>query len=144
MKRIFPIFIMFLCFGLCLNCASVKVTEQNIHRQWMLVSYKDFSKEELTNSKAEINLTKISDANKIIGTAFMGCNRMFFNVEIKSKKRIEISGLGSTLMACEKMELESQFSRDFEKIQNFVIEGHFLTLYDEKGNKMRFIAADWD
>ena len=144
MKRIFPIFIMFLCFGLCLNCPSVKVTEQNIHRQWMLISYKDFSKEELTNSKAEINLTKISDANKITGTAFMGCNRMFFNAEIKSKKRIEISGLGSTLMACEKMELESQFSRDFEKMQNFVIEGHFLTLYDEKGNKMKFIAADWD
>ncbi|VFB04377.1 META domain [Chryseobacterium taihuense] len=134
----------YLCFCLCIGCASVNGTEQHIHRQWMLVSYKDFPKEDLMNSKAEINLTKISDAGKIAGTAFMGCNRMFFNAEIKSKKRIEISGLGSTLMACEKMELESQFSKDFEKMKNFVIEGHFLTLYDEKGNKIKFVAADWD
>lgn len=127
-----------------MSCGSLNSGNQHIHRQWMLISYKNFSKEDLIKNKAEINLTKISEPDKIAGTAFVGCNRMFFNVEVKSKKRIEISGLGSTLMACEKMEIESQFSKDFEQMENFVIEGHFLTLYDKKGNKMKFVAADWD
>ncbi|MBD8082888.1 META domain-containing protein [Chryseobacterium sp. GCR10] len=110
----------------------------------MLVSFKNFTKEELVKSKAEINLTSEIKDKKIQGGAFMGCNRMFFTAEIKSKDKIEISGVGSTLMACENMKLEDEFSKEFKKVKNYKVEGHFLTLSDEEGNQMKFIAADWD
>jgi heat shock protein HslJ len=29
-------------------------------------------------------------------------------------------------------------------MSRYKIEGHFLTLSDEKGNTMKFVAADWD
>ncbi|MCX8522547.1 META domain-containing protein [Chryseobacterium formosus] len=117
---------------------------QHIQRQWMLVSFDQFSKDQLVKNKAEINLTAEKKDGKIRGTAFMGCNRMFFNSEFKSKNRVEISGVGSTLMACQEMDLETKFAQSFEKMTRYQIEGHFLTLSDEKGNQMKFIAADWD
>lgn len=144
MKKTISIFIGFLCLGLMINCQSAKMDNAQIQRQWMLVSFKNFTKEELVKSKAEINLTAENKDKKIQGGAFMGCNRMFFTAEMTSKNKIEISGLGSTLMACENMKLEDEFSKEFKKVKNYQIEGHFLTLTDEDGNQMKFVAADWD
>ena len=100
--------------------------------------------EDNMKNKAEINLTAEMKDGKIRGTAFMGCNRMFFNSEFKSKNKVKISGVGSTLMACQEMELENKFVKAFETMTHYKIEGHFLTLYNEKGNEMKFLAADWD
>lgn len=144
MKKTISIFIGFLCLGLILNCSSAKINNAQIQRQWMLVSFKNFTKEELVNSKAEINLTSEIKDKKIQGGAFMGCNRMFFTAEIKSKDKIEISGVGSTLMACENMKLEDEFSNELKKVKYYLVEGHFLTLTDDQGNQMKFVAADWD
>lgn len=144
MKKITSIFIGFLCLGMLLNCSSAKIKNEKIQRQWMLVSFKDFTKEELVERKAEINLTSEFRDKKIQGSAFMGCNRMFFTAEIKSENKIEISGLGSTLMACENMKLEDDFSKEFKKVTKYQVEGHFLTMTDAQGNKMKFVADDWD
>lgn len=144
MKKTISIFICFLCLGLMINCQSAKMDNAQIQRQWMLVSFKNYTKEELVKSKAEINLFSEIKDKKIQGGAFMGCNRMFFTAEIKSKDKIEISGVGSTLMACENMKLEDEFSKEFKKVKNYQIEGHFLILSDEESNQMKFVAADWD
>jgi heat shock protein HslJ len=36
------------------------------------------------------------------------------------------------------------FQKKFETMTKYSIEGHFLTLSDDKGNSMKFVAADWD
>lgn len=144
MKNILSLLFAFFILNLVLNCSAAKLDNQHYQRQWMLISLDGFTKEELVKNKAEINLTAPSKDRKIRGTAMMGCNNMFFTLEFKSKNRVEISGLGSTLMACQDMNLETEFSKAFEKMTRYVINGHFLTLYDEKGAQMKFIAADWD
>jgi len=144
MNKFLTILIGAICLLLISNCSSVKMKDEHIQRQWMMVSFDSFTKEQLMKNKAEINLTAEIKDKKIRGTAFMGCNRMFFNSEFKFKNKVKISGVGSTLMACQDMELETKFVKAFEAMTNYQIEGHFLTLFDDKGNKMKFIAADWD
>lgn len=145
MKRFFLLIIGVFSLVSMINCASVRPLEtRQIQRQWMLISMGNFSKEELAKNKAEINLTATLKEGKIQGTAFMGCNRMFFSTEIKTGNKINISGLGSTLMACENMAVETQFSKSFEQMSRYEIDGHFLTLSDDSGNSMKFVAADWD
>ncbi|MDY0929744.1 META domain-containing protein [Chryseobacterium sp. CFBP8996] len=144
MKNILSFLFAFFILNLVINCSVVKSNNQHYQREWMMVSFDGFTKEQLVKNKAEINLTEPAKDGKIKGTAMMGCNRMFFTLEFKSKNRVKISGLGSTLMACQEMNLETEFSKVFEKMTRYEINGHFLTLYDENGTQMKFIAADWD
>jgi len=144
MNKFLSIFIGVICLLMVSNCSSANLKDHHIQRQWMMVSFDMFTKEQLMKNKAEINLTAEMKDGKIRGTAFMGCNRMFFNSQFKSKNKVKISGVGSTLMACQEMELENKFVKAFETMTHYKIEGHFLTLYDEKGNEMKFLAADWD
>jgi heat shock protein HslJ len=48
------------------------------------------------------------------------------------------------MMACPGIELEDEFSRSFKEMSHYQIEGHFLTLTDNQGHNMKFIASDWD
>lgn len=144
MKKIMISFFAVLFLALMVNCSSTRLKNPFIQREWMLVSFNDFTKDQLIKNKAGINLTTKKEGNKIRGGAFMGCNRMFFTAEFKNNGKVEISGLGSTMMACQNMDLETAFSKKIEKITKYSLEGHFLTLYDDSGNKMKFVAADWD
>lgn len=144
MKKIIVALFTVLFLGMMLNCSSTQVKNPHIQRQWMLVSLEGFSKDDLIKNKTEINLTAKSENGKIRGSAYMGCNRMFFTSEFKNNGKVKISGLGSTMMACQNMNLETSFQKKFEKMNNYSVEGHFLTLSDDSGNAMKFIAADWD
>ena len=73
----------------------------------------------------------------------MGCNNMFFTSEF-NKGKVKISDIGSTRKACPDMKLEGEFSRSFKNMTQYSVEGHFLTLSDDHGNQMKFVAADWD
>lgn len=144
MKKIIVALFTVLFLGMMINCSSTQVKNPHIQREWMLVSLEGFSKDDLIKSKAEINLTAKSENGKIRGSAYMGCNRMFFTSEFKNNAKVKISGLGSTMMACQNMNLETSFQKKFEKMTTYSVEGHFLTLSDNSGNAMKFIAADWD
>ncbi|VXC38177.1 MULTISPECIES: META domain-containing protein [Chryseobacterium] len=144
MKNILSFLFAFFILNLVVNCSAVKSNNQHYQREWMMVSFDGFTKEQLVKNKAEINLTEPVKDGQIRGTAMMGCNRMFFTLEFKSKNKVIISGLGSTLMACQEMEIEDKVTKVFEKMTRYEIDGHFLTLYDDKGAQMKFIAADWD
>ncbi len=116
---------------------------ENINRKWMLVEYKDFAKAELTKLEANMDLTKNSDAPNRY-TAKMGCNGMFFTAEFNQRKT-KFSGVGSTMMYCDgRMKLEELFGKELPTMNQYKIEGHFLTLTNENGSKMKFVAADWD
>lgn len=116
---------------------------QNLHKKWMLVEYKDFTKEELVKLEANIDLTKNSEMPNRY-TAKMGCNGMFFTAEF-NKGKAKLSGVGSTMMYCDgRMKLEELFGKDLPTITQYKIEAHFLTLSNEKDDRMKFVAADWD
>jgi heat shock protein HslJ len=144
MKKILLSFFTALLLGTMMSCSSVPEKNPNIQRQWMLVSFGNFSKNELIKNKAEINLTGAMEKGKIKGGAHMGCNRMFFTSEFKKDGKMKISGVGSTLRACQNMDLETAFAQKFDQMIHYSIEGHFLTLSDDSGNSMKFVAADWD
>nr|WP_314493310.1 META domain-containing protein [uncultured Chryseobacterium sp.] len=111
----------------------------------MLVEFDDFTRQQLIENKAEINLTgEKTGNNKIKGNASMGCNKILYVTEFKKNGRLKISGLGSTEMACKNSSLEDDFLRKFDKMNRYTIVGHQLILSDKGGNKMKFIAADWD
>lgn len=144
MKKIMFIILTVLCLGFTLHCSSVPVKNPQIQREWMLISFEGYDKQDLIKNNAKINLTSAIENGKIKGGAFMGCNNIFFSSEFKKNGNVKISGIGSTMKACQHMKLEDDFSRDFKNMTHYTIEGHFLTLTDDNGNSMKFIAADWD
>lgn len=151
MKKILFSVLPVLFLGILLNCSSVtkENTQMNtrnyqIRREWMLVSFGRFTKADLVNYKAKIDLTGKLEKGRIRATAFMGCNNISFYSEFKNNGNVNIKGLLSTMKACQNMELESEFQKKFETMTKYKVEGHFLTLSDGKGNIMKFVAADWD
>lgn len=107
-----------------------------------MVAYKDYSKAFLTESKAQIDLSPVKSTRY---GAFMGCNRMFLSADFFKNGTVKFSDPGSTMMYCEgRMDLESDFAKDLPTMTKYKIEGHNLTLSNEKGIEMKFIAADWD
>ncbi len=144
MKRIGLTAAGFLALLFVLNCSSAALVNPVLKREWMLVSFKNYPKEDLIRHQAKIDLTAAVEDGKIKGGAFMGCNKIFFTAAFKKNGTAKFSDIGSTLMACQKMRLEDDFSKNFEKMQHYRLEGHFLILNDNQGNSMRFIASDWD
>lgn len=144
MKKILLSVFAVLLLGLIFNCSTVQVKDPHIQREWMLVSFGNFTKNELVENKAGINLTANKENGKIRGSAFMGCSNMFFSSEFKNNGKVKISGVGSTMKACQNMDLETKFSKSFQSMTKYSVEGHFLTLSNDHGNSMKFVAADWD
>lgn len=144
MKKILLSVFTVLFLSLIFNCSTVQVKNPHIQREWMLISFDNFTKNELIKNKAGINLTAPKENGKIRGSAFMGCNNMFFSSEFKSNGKVKISGVGSTMKACQNIDLETKFSKSFQNMTKYSVEGHFLTLSDDHGNTMKFVAADWD
>lgn len=125
------------------NCVPQPKVSENINREWMLVEFREFQKEFLVKNKARLDLTQQKQAGRF--AANMGCNSMFGHVKFGSGGNIKFADVGSTMMYCEKnMDLESAFGKALPAMTRYEIQGHYLTLSDDKGNKMKFVAADWD
>ncbi|MEN5309206.1 META domain-containing protein [Chryseobacterium cucumeris] len=142
-KILLPLFAVLL-LGLVLNCSSVPTKDPFLQRQWMLISFDGFSKDQLIANKAEMNLTANRVKGKIQASVYMGCNRMSFASEFKKEGKVKFSKGISTMKACQDMNLENSFQKKIETMTHYSIEGHFLTLTDDHGNTIKFVAADWD
>lgn len=113
----------------------------SLKRKWMLVEFQGFTKEELIQKKAYLDLTYLEKG----GGAKMGCNSIFFSVKLKNNHRINFSGVGSTMMYCDgNMKLEENFGKLLPTITKYQVKGHFLTLKNKNGQTMKFVAEDWD
>ena len=113
----------------------------SLKRKWMLVEFQGFTKEELIQKKAYLDLTHLDKG----GGAKMGCNSIFFSVKLKNNHRINFSGVGSTMMYCDgSMKLEENFGKLLPTITKYQVKGHFLTLKNKNGQTMKFVAEDWD
>lgn len=144
MKRIGPAFSSVFCLLLLLNCSSAAISGFPIKREWMLVSFKEYTKENLIRHQARINLTDPAQDGKIKGTAFFGCNKISFTATFKKNGTVQFSGISQIRTVCPEMKLENDFSTTFKKMQHYRLEGHFLMLNDNQGNSMKLIASDWD
>ena len=113
----------------------------SLKKKWMLVEFQGFTKEELIQEKAYLDLTHLEKG----GGAKMGCNSIFFSVKLKNNHRIHFSGVGSTMMYCDgNMKLEENFGKLLPTITKYQVKGHFLTLKNKNGQTMKFVAEDWD
>lgn len=113
----------------------------SLKRKWMLVEFQGFTKEELIQKKAYLDLTHLDKG----GGAKMGCNSIFFSVKLKNNHRINFSGVGSTMMYCDgNVKLEENFGKLLPTITKYQVKGHFLTLKNKNGQTMKFVAEDWD
>ena len=113
----------------------------SLKRKWMLVEFQGFTKEELIQKKAYLDLTHLDKG----GVAKMGCNSIFFSVKLKNNHRINFSGVGSTMMYCDgNVKLEENFGKLLPTITKYQVKGHFLTLKNKNGQTMKFVAEDWD
>ncbi|WP_312286873.1 META domain-containing protein [Chryseobacterium gleum] len=142
-KILLPLFVV-LILGVVLNCSAIPDKNPSLQRQWMLISLDGFSKNQLIAHKAEMNLTAAIVDGKIQGNAYMGCNQMSFISEFKKRGKVKISKGVSTMKACQDMDLETSFQKKIETMTRYSVEGHFLTLSDDHGHTMKFVAADWD
>ena len=132
--------ILILISMLTFSCNSKKnLSSDAIKRVWMLTEFKTFSKEYFIKQQAFLDLT-----NEKIAASKMGCNNLSFPYVIKNNSQISFSDGIATEMFCQDMQLESQFSKAI--VQNFTysIEAHKLTLSFKNGEKIVFIAQDWD
>lgn len=145
-----PVLSLFSCLSfaaLLLCCAPLQAQEntpENIHRKWMLIEYQNFTKEELTQLGAFMDL-RAGKVSKNAYSAKMGCNTLRFSGIFKKNGSVHFSGIASTRMYCEgRMKLEELFGKELGQMTSYHIAGHFLTLSDGKGNIMKWVAEDWD
>lgn len=143
MKKIITGFLAIFALLFLANCTSQMPAPANLNKEWMLVEFQDFSKDLMVSSKANMNLTNINQAGKF--TANMGCNSMFGTATFNANGTVTFSDVGSTMMYCDKaMDLEAAFGKALPTMTNFKIDGHYLTLSNNTGKMMKFVAADWD
>lgn len=133
------IFIISLLMMLISCNTNKKLDVRNIQRNWMLIEFKEFTKEYLVEKKAYLNLSNDKNAS-----AKMGCNNLGFSYEILNKNQIEFKEGFATRMACQDMKLEYEFLSQLPLIKNYEIEGQKLILIGNDGLKMVFVAQDWD
>lgn len=143
MKKIISGFIAVFALLLLANCATQTKVPENIKRDWMLVEFQDFTKDSMMSNKAHLDLSNEKEPARF--AANMGCNNMFGSATFNTNGTAKFSAIGSTMMMCDKaMDLESAFSKELPSMTNYKVEGHYLTLTNASGKKMRFVAADWD
>lgn len=123
----------------CKSRLMTTVNDNNLNRQWMMIEFQNYKKEELISKKASLDLSSQQFS------AHMGCNVIRFQIEAKDNSKINFSKINKTKIFCQDgQELENRFVNILPKIENYTIEGHFLTLTNSKGDKMKFVASDWD
>lgn len=126
------------------SCTSYSSSTSGLKREWMLVSLPNFSKKELIKANAKIVFEEDKKGNLNHGIATFGCSSTQFSFKIKNKGIIKVHPNTLNIKPCEETKLQNQFNLNLKNINRYKIDGHFLYLYDQKGNEIKAIAADWD
>lgn len=144
MKIIFSFILGVFCLCFPLSCVSNSASNSLLYRDWMMVSFSSIPKDEFIRSKVSIHLNKDEKTEKNRGKVFTGSNTIVFNFKIKDSKRIKIQNIKSQDFNSEQTHLHILCFEFLKKVKTYQKEGHFLILYDEKGNAMKLVASDWD
>lgn len=126
------------------SCKTATSMDKNLQKKWYIVELKGYTKENLVKNKANIEFLKETENKFTEIRAFAGCNQMMFSGEVLKENKLKINGGAATLMACKDMQMEADLAKQLVKMSKYTIEGHYLTLSDEKGNTIKLLAEDWD
>lgn len=93
----------------------------------------------LANEKQKPFFLKLGAADNRF-SAFMGCNNISGAYEIKDKNTIQFSKAMSTMMACDNMQIESEFNLLLPQITNYTLNGNKLVFYAKDKLVLNFVA----
>ena len=144
MQKIIAVLLFFAGILFVQNCSTKTLVSGEINRQWMLIEFQDFPRDLMVKNRANMDMSPTKTNPNQYG-ATMGCNKMFLTATFYSKGTVKFSDIGSTMMYCEgNMDLETAFAKSLPTMTKYQIDGHHLTLTNDKDEKMKFVAADWD
>ena len=145
MKFLSSILYFIFLLSISLSCTAKKElpSKSILQKQWMLIEFQQFSKNEFINKKAQLDWQKPTENHKYF--AKIGCMNLEFKLKLKDTSSLTISKITKLPNNCEPKDLlESTFLSSLPTMKHYIIEGHFLTLSNNKGEKMKFVASDWD
>ncbi|MGV4414712.1 hypothetical protein [Chryseobacterium sp. T1] len=79
-SKISPLFLLIIMA--CSTKPTITVSNTELKRQWMMIEFRDYKKEELIKKKASLDLTNSQYS------ANMGCNSIGFDVDIKDTSNV--------------------------------------------------------
>ena len=103
-----------------------KIDDALIGHRWKLVELMGKPVDDTTSRNKEIFLQLDPKDNRVFG--FAGCNHFFGEFAIMHRNRIVFSKIGSTLMACPEMEIESEFLKILRMTDSYSIRDGVLRL----------------
>lgn len=125
-------FIWMICLGLIgfSACKTAQTTKNKsltlTDKYWRLTTLNDLAISKDPAATREMHMILKQEGLKINGNA--GCNSFFGTFELKANNGISFGKLGSTMMACKDMQLESQFLEALTKANIYSINGNQLSL----------------
>lgn len=125
-------FIWMICLGLIgfSACKTAQITKNKsltlTDKYWRLTTLNDLAISKDPTATREMHMILKQEGLKINGNA--GCNSFFGTFELKANNGISFGKLGSTMMACKDMQLESQFLEALTKANIYSINGNQLSL----------------
>jgi heat shock protein HslJ len=123
-----------------ISCKTNKnVTNENIHRNWLLVQFEDFPKEKLMDKNCYLDLRDKENA-----AAKMGCNSLGFSYYLNNGNAISFKQGSATRMFCDDNTIETKFLEVITTSSSYKIEGQKLYLTTKSDKELIFIAEDWD
>jgi heat shock protein HslJ len=138
MNRAFTLLVTFIYIIAC-NTVKNDDKHQDLKRVWMLTEFGQFDKIELIKKETYLDLTQPQNA-----ASKMGCNQLSFPYTIKNDKEIGFADGFATKMYCQDMQLENQFTKKITEVNQYAVEGQKLILTTKNGEKIVFVAQDWD
>lgn len=119
---------------------SEKETLPIIEKYWKLIEINGIPVNLPVNQTREPHMILKEIDKRVVGNS--GCNSFFGNYEIQGENRISFSKIGATKMACENMEVEGQFFKVLEMVDNYTTKTDTLSLNKAKMAPLaRFVAV---
>ena len=101
---------------------DVQITD----RRWQLVEMMGKPVTKSENQREDIFIMFNSEENRVNG--FAGCNNFMGSFEIQEGKRIRLTQMASTMMACENLDTELSFMGTLEQVDNYTVFDGILSL----------------
>lgn len=139
LKLIIFLLIIIFCYS-CKNNHSFLEQNSQLKRKWMLVEFLPFTKLQLTETSAYLDLSQ--DEEKL--EYKMGCNTVKVDLKAGKNQHVKITDKSSTGNFCKNMELEFTFQEFTSDEITYSVQNHFLTLKNKDGKVAKFVAQDWD
>lgn len=114
-----------------------------VEKYWKLIEINGKEVVPAEHQVKEANMILRIGENRVNGNG--GCNSFNGTYVIRNGNRISFSPMASTMMACMNMDIESQFFKALEMVDNYAVKGDTLSLNRARMAPLaRFVAVHMD